>query len=87
MQACKQIKRIHIDRSSSRKAHVRRADSAFTANNCKLLKELFKFISHAKSLQCVCFESLEIPMEALPLLGKALVASPSGTVAVHISTC
>lgn len=56
---------------------MRRPDSAFSANGCRLLRELFKFIGNAKSLQCICFESLDIPYETLPLLGKALVASPS----------
>jgi hypothetical protein len=78
LQTCKQIKRIQVDRSSSKKAHVRRPDSAFTANGCRLLKELFKLISNAKSLQCVCFESLEIPFDTLHLLGNALITSSSG---------
>lgn len=72
------IKRVQIDRTSSKKVHVRRPDSAFTSNGCKLMKELFKFIANAKALQSVSFESLEIPVEALPLLGKSLVASSSG---------
>jgi len=76
-QTCKLIKRIQVDRTSARKAFVRRYDSAFIANGCRLLKELFKFIGNAKALQCVCFESTEIPIETLPLLGKSLTASKS----------
>jgi hypothetical protein len=65
--------------------NVRRNDSALTAGGAKLLKELFKFIGNAKALQCICFESLEIPKESLPLLGKSLVASASGT--KHVLIC
>ena len=76
-QTCKQVKRIQVDRTSSKKVNVRRLDSALNAGGGKLLKELFKFIGNASALQCICFESLEIPVEALPLLGKSLVASKS----------
>jgi hypothetical protein len=65
--------------------NVRRNDSALTAGGARLLKELFKFIGNAKALQCICFESLEIPKESLPLLGKSLVASASGT--KHVLIC
>ena len=85
VQPWKQIKRIQVDRTSSKKAFVRRYDSAFTANGCRLLKELFKFIGSAKALQCVCFESTELPIETLPLLGKNLTLSTSRKTLQHVS--
>jgi hypothetical protein len=56
----------------------RRTTSALSSGNYKLFRELLHFIEKCKRLHTVSFESVDISVDALPHLGKALATSASG---------
>lgn len=69
-----------MKRTSDRKVIERRPDSALTAKNSKLLKELYQFIRKAQRLESITFESVKIPKESFYEFGKALIACNGGIV-------
>lgn len=77
-QVINQIERIEVNKSSGGKVNKRRTSSALSSNGFKLFKELLHFIEKCGRLESVTFESVDLPIEVLPPLGRALVASRSG---------
>jgi len=80
LQPLRCIRQIHVKRTSDRKVIERRPDSALTAKNSKLLKELYQFIRKAQRLESITFESVKIPKESFYEFGKALIACNGGIV-------
>lgn len=76
-----------MKRTSDRKVIERRPDSALTAKNSKLLKELYQFIRKAQRLESITFESVKIPKESFYEFGKALTACNGGIHLIELLLC
>ncbi len=69
---------------SDGKVSGRRTTSALSSGNYRLFRELLHFIEKCKRVHTVSFESVDISLEVLPHLGKALSNSASG-IELHIN--